>query len=329
MGDPANPDRVVYMNNCTFDLLGDGVAGHGNLNAGIVGGFNNLNGFPYRDDNGYSFGLGVSPYTRLASTKIFANSGFYDIAACGNTDEGVIGASYAMGATFTTNSWGAPVGGRYDVSAQIYDAFTRDAAPLTVGNQEMLHIFAAGNDGPSQGSIRSPGTAKNVLTVGASENVRDNGIADGCNTVDSNNANDMTDFSSRGPTTDGRTKPEIVAPGAHIQGPSSQPEFSGGGVCGAASNNFGSPGDDALYPAGQTLYTWSSGTSHATPAVAGAASLVYEYYGRVLNPGQLPSPAMLKALLLNSPRYMAGEFTNDTLAQCEPGLGPHRHGGTL
>ncbi len=44
----------------------------------------------------------------------------------------------------------------------------------------MLHVFAAGNDGPGADPIDSPGTAKNVLTVGATENVRDNGVFDGC-----------------------------------------------------------------------------------------------------------------------------------------------------
>ena len=69
------------------------------------------------------------------------------------------------------------------------------------------------------------------------------------------------------------------------------------------------------YPAGQTLYTWSSGTSHSAPAIAGTASLVWNYYGRVLKLGATPSPAMLKALLLNSTRYLNGVSTGDTPAQ--------------
>ena len=75
LGVLANPDRINYIGNCTTDATGNGVAGHGNLNAGIVGAYNNLAGFPYVDANGYRLGLGVSPYGRMAGTKIFRNSG--------------------------------------------------------------------------------------------------------------------------------------------------------------------------------------------------------------------------------------------------------------
>src|SRR5437660_8544001 len=46
------------------------------------------------------------------------------------------------------------------------------SAFATAGNQEMVILFAAGNDGPGPGTIGSPGTAKNIISVGASENVR-------------------------------------------------------------------------------------------------------------------------------------------------------------
>ena len=77
----------------------------------------------------------------------------------------------------------------------------------------------------------------------------------------------------------------------------------------------------SYHPAGQTLYTWSSGTSHSAPAIAGAAALIYEHYGRVLKPGATPSPAMVKALLLNAPRYLSGVGANDTLPSNQQGWG--------
>src|SRR5437764_14777614 len=149
----------------------------------------------------------------------------------------------------------------------------------------MLHVFAAGNwrtgtgfgcDKPGADTVETPSTAKNVLSVGATENVRDDGVADGCGVTAAANADNIADFSSRGPTTDQRAKPDIVAPGTHIQGPASQdPGYDGTGVCGN-----GIP-DERYYPTTtptqQTLYTWSSGTSHSTPAIAGVASLVYNY----------------------------------------------------
>lgn len=313
-GQIANPSRVVYIGNCTSDATGNAVGGHGNLNAGIVAAYNNLSGSPHQDANGYRLGLGISPYGRVAGTKIFQNTGPWDVSHCGNSMAGLVQSSYNAGATITSNSWGASAGGAYTADSQAYDALTRDASDTTAGNQQMLHVFSAGNDGSGANTIGTPASAKNVLSVGATENVRDNGIADGCNVTDGDNADDIAWFSSRGPTQDQRVKPDIVAPGTHVQGPASQdPGFNASGVCGGASSSF--------YPGGQTLYTWSSGTSHSTPAVAGAASLLYEYYSRVLKPGQSPSPAMLKALLLNTPRYLNGSGSGDTLPSNNQGWG--------
>ncbi|MCS7003518.1 MAG: S8 family serine peptidase, partial [Dehalococcoidia bacterium] len=107
---------------------------------------------------------------------------------------------------------------------------------------------------------------------------------------------------SRGPTADGRAKPDLVAPGVHIAGPATQiAAYTGQGVC----NKF--------YPSGQLSYTWSSGTSHATPLAAGVASLLDHHYTRALAPGQVASPAMLKALLINASRYLSGTASGGTL----------------
>ncbi|HEX2911743.1 MAG TPA: S8 family serine peptidase, partial [Chloroflexia bacterium] len=313
-GDKNKPDRLVYNNNCTTDATADGQGGHGNLNAGIVGAYNDKTGSPFQDANGYSYGLGVSPYSRIAGTKIFRNSGSYDVSGCAGTDEGVVARSYNSGATITSDSWGADNGGAYDASSRAYDVLTRDASSATPGNQEMLHVFAAGNAGPNLGTVGSPASAKNVLTVGGTENVRDEGVADGCGVTNSNSANDVFIQGSRGPTADKRSKPDVVAPAIHVQGPASQdPTFDATGVCAMQNSNY--------YPPGQTFYTWSSGTSHSTPAVAGAASLIYSYYKRVMNPGHNPSPAMLKGLMVNGARYLNGNGFNDTLPSNNQGWG--------
>lgn len=314
LGNPTLPDRIVAIDNCTGDTSGNSVGGHGNINAGIVGGYNDRSGFPYEDPRGYQLGLGIAPYGHIAGVKNFRNGGGFDINACGGTYQGLIAASFAQGAAITTNSWGSRVGSVYTAASQTYDAATRDAAPDTPGHQPMLHVFAAGNSGSRFRTIAAPGTGKNVLTAGATENVRDDGVADRCLSISSNNADDIARFSSRGPTVDGRSKPDLMAPGIHIQGPASQdPGFSGRLVCGVA--------DSPYYPRGQTLYTWSTGTSHSTPAVAGAAAMAYEYYQRILNFGQPPSPAMLKALLINTSRYLTGLSANDTLPSPNQGWG--------
>ena len=63
----ANPSRVVAVANCTTDALPDGVAGHGNLNASIVAGYNNGTGAANEDAALYNYGLGVSPYGRVGN----------------------------------------------------------------------------------------------------------------------------------------------------------------------------------------------------------------------------------------------------------------------
>ena len=57
----------------------------------------------------------------------------------------------------------------------------------------MVYFFSAGNDGPANGTIGSPGTAKNVITVGATENSDADG-KDGCNVnaASSNNNRERT-----------------------------------------------------------------------------------------------------------------------------------------
>jgi subtilisin-like proprotein convertase family protein len=312
-GVSSNPSRLVFNANCTFDTSANGQGGHGTINAGIVAGFNNSAGAPYQDANNYSLGLGVSPYGRVGNVKIFSNVGYYSARLCENNYTGIVAAGYKNGARITNNSWGDGYFSYYTASSQAYDALTRDAMSAA-GNQEMLHIFSAGNDGPYTSSVSPVASGKNVIAVGATENARGNGILDGCRVGEGDSADDLATFSSLGPTRDVRIKPDIVAPGTHVQGPASQtPGFNGYYVCGGT----GSP----YYPAGQTLYTWSSGTSHSAPAVAGAASLIHEYYGRVLAPGQTPSPAMTKALLLNTPRYLSGEGTKDSLPSNKQGWG--------
>jgi uncharacterized repeat protein (TIGR01451 family) len=315
LGVHGNPSRLVFNRNCTTDPTANGTAGHGNLNAAILGAYNNLTGSPHQDARGFRLDLGISPYVRFGGVKIFENAGGFDVEACGNRIEGLVQASYDAGAAFTSNSWGIDNAGSYDTFAQTYDALTRDASSSVPGNQQMLHIFSAGNAGRSGAStIGTPGTAKNVLTVGATENVRDNGLADRCGHTAANNADDIADYSARGPTADGRVKPDIMAPGTHVQGAASQdPAFDGSFVCGTDANKY--------YPAGQTLYTWSSGTSHAAPAVAGAATLIYNYSSRVLQPGQTPSPAMLKALLLLAHRRLISVGSGSALPNNTQGWG--------
>src|SRR5262249_55407723 len=70
---------------------------------------------------------------------------------------------------------------------------------------------------------------------------------------------------------------------------------------------------------GQTLYCWSSGTSHSTPAMSGASALVRQYFA---NQGWgAPSPAMNKAYLMATTAYMTGVSGSDTLPSNAQGYG--------
>jgi subtilisin family serine protease len=276
------------------------IGGHGTINASIVGGYNTGTAFPYVDTLGYKFGLGIHPYVRMGVSKIFAPDYTNPSYAT------LIDTMYRDGARISSNSWGA-YSNNYTVDAQAYDFLVRDARQGVEGNQELTVLFASGNGGAVK--LSSPGTAKNVITVGASENLRPG--LDGCR-IDNEGGDDalsLIGFSSGGPTNDGRTKPDIAAPGTHIQGAASQDPFYGGtGVCGPLN-----------YPEGQTLYTWSSGTSHSTPAVAGAAALVRQFFQN--STGHAPSPAMIKAFLTNSTTYMTGNLAGGSLPGVNQGWG--------
>ena len=307
-----------------------GCDGHGTLNAHIVGGYDDSSGFPFEDGAGYHYGLGVCPFVRLGSSVIFdpdnstGNPNYTNLEA----------AAYRSGARINNNSWGdTGSDGVYNADSQTYDALVRDAEPSTPGNQEMVIVFAAGNDGMNSSgqivaqSVTAPGTAKNVITVGAAQNVQTLGGVDDCGWSDaySANANAIFSYSSRGPCDDGRHKPDLMAPATRIIG--GVPQAKNPGAMGTADPCFladasgicGGLGTNLFFPAGQQFYTTSTGTSHSTPAVSGGCALLRQYF---INQGWTPpSAAMTKAFLMNSARYMTGPGADDTLWSDNQGMG--------
>ena len=183
--------------------------------------------------------------------------------------------AYSQGARLHTNSWGdnenAAVQNNYSAGSQDVDEFMWN-------HKDFLIFFAAGNSGPGTGSVGSPSTAKNGVSVGA--------------TLRSTSANSMASFSSCGPTADSRIKPDITVPGSSI--------VSANNDINITTNNCG------------TLSL--SGTSMATPGAAGLTALIRQYYTDGYYPtgsensanGFTPSAALLKATLVNSAINMTG-----------------------
>ncbi len=311
LGD-GTTSRLAYVANCTAATSGEGEDGHGHININIAGGYDQRAGFPFRDLLGYQRGQGVNPYGRFAGTRIFAPN--FSLSNCGNSDTALLKSQQDNGAVISSNSWGSDVGGSYDSAAQAFDVAVRDADLSETGNQALITLVAAGNQGGNAATVGSPGTAKNVITVGASESARpsddDGSWLDGCGSGadDADDAMDVVGFSSRGPAEGNRVKPDVIAPGTHVQGTAStNADYTGLGVC------------DQYRPSGQTIFAASSGTSHSTPAVAGLTSLYYYWLENQY--GLTPSPAMMKAYLIAHPTYLTGVSANDSLPSNAQGYG--------
>jgi serine protease AprX len=142
------------------------------------------------------------------------------------------------------------------------DAFSTAANRAVAAG--IVVVVAAGNEGPTDHTIGAPSAAARVITVGAGADTGERGFY-------------LAGFSSRGPTADGRIKPDLWGPGVKIESTSR----SGG-------------------------YTTLSGTSFATPFVAGVVALMLQ-----ANP--LLKPAGVKSILMRTAeRWAPGKKNSDS-----------------
>jgi len=226
------------------------------------------------------------------------------------TDEEQAQLAWDHGARLSNNSWGASLF-TYGLLSAVWDSLVRDADQDTSGNQQISFFFAAGNSGGgpddgtggSAGTIGSPGNSKNVITVGAIENLR---LADNLAGALEQSDSDwqVAGFSSRGPVSgaDFRMKPDVVSPGGYVLSAQSadQPQ---------SPDDFLDPLDiferDLRNNNVDTgpKYSFNSGTSMAAPVTTGNGALIYEYFTEILGRDSI-SPALMKAVLISGARNL-------------------------
>jgi len=214
--DPATDDDKViafedFVNSRT-DPYDDN--GHGTHCAGIAAG-----------TGGDSDYVGVAPMSRLVGVKVLDRGGYGSDSDCIAGIEWCVLNKDVYGIDVISISWGDDMNGDGTSPTEIACDSAVDAG--------IVVCVAAGNSGPGSSTVGTPASAREVITVGAIED-----------------SMDIAYFSSRGPTADGRTKPDVCAVGVDVTAP-------------AANSGDG--------------YVAHDGTSMATPHVAGVAALMIEY----------------------------------------------------
>jgi len=229
--------------------------------------------------------------------------------------------AYAKNVRIHSNSWGGGDPGAYDSQCEQLDSFVWE-------HKDFCVLFANGNDGTDKDgdgkinpmSVSSPATAKNCISIGASENRRlnfNNNTYGGWWASDypslpydndpmANNPDQVAAFSSRGPTQDGRIKPDVVAPGTFILSTRSR-QLSPGNKAWAA------------FPP-SNKYFHMGGTSMATPLAAGAVALIRQYL-RKKKQIQKPSAALLKAALISGATRLLGYANSGAIWDNHQGYG--------
>ena len=220
-------------------------------------------------------GVGDSNATGMAPDSTFH---FYQLEVDNTGTLARWGSLYEMfshsrlnGASIQTNSWGSESQlGQYTADSRSVDEFVND-------NPDFLVLFSAGD--LSDLGVTPPSTAKNALSVGASTTGSFGTIPPG----------QTHEYSSQGPTLDGRIKPDIVAPGVMICSARAEEASSASGEqCSQTTHSDGTT----------PLYMTQNGSSMATPVVSGAAALTRQYL-REGHGISAPRSDLIRAVLLN------------------------------
>jgi hypothetical protein len=144
-----------------------------------------------------------------------------------------------------------------------YTALTEQVDNEVFNNPSLIQVFSCGNSGGSDCGYGAGGSFGNIT---GGHKIGKNVIA----TANLNESDNLESSSSRGPSADGRLKPDLAANGI--------------GQLSTDPNNVYSPG---------------GGTSAASPGIAGVTALLYQAY-RELNGGNNPNSGLIKACMLNT-----------------------------
>jgi hypothetical protein len=190
--------------------------------------------------------------------------------------------SRVQGASVHNNSWGD----NEDVAPPLqcnYTARSQDVDRYMWEHKDFLIVYAAGNSGGGNVdfSVGSPSTNKDGLSIGSSRTSPTAASDD-----------NLSRYSSRGWTSDGRIKPDLIVPG----------------------NNTAAGRDTTVDGTPNCNTNSGGGTSYAAPVAVAAAALVRQYYmdgfypsgAKNMADALTPSAALLKATLINSATSMKG-----------------------
>ncbi|HVL88441.1 MAG TPA: S8 family serine peptidase [Candidatus Thermoplasmatota archaeon] len=236
--DATLPQEVGGVLGSGVPVVPESTRGHGTHVAGVAAGSGAASAGRY---------AGVAPGAGLVNIKVFDGN---DEGSVGNVLRGldwVEARKSELGVRILLMSLGGRATDGTDALSRAIDA---------AADRGLLTVASAGNGGPDAHTVGVPGVARRALTVGA---------------VHKSLA--IADFSARGPTVDGRAKPDLVAPGVDVTAPLPS-AAAGGGSYGALS-----------------------GTSMSAPHVAGAAALLFEAQPAL-------SPSAVKWILLASSRNL-------------------------
>jgi serine protease AprX len=253
------------------DLSGEGTIvdsyGHGTVMAGIIAG----SGADSADRAAGAY-TGMAPASTVVAVKVAGRNGATDVSTVLQGMHWVSAYKEQFNIRVLNLSWGTP-------STQSPQLDPLNYAVERLWRQGIVVVVAAGNNGPAKGSVLKPGDDPLVVTAGAYDDKQNLDPAD----------DSLSAWSSRGPTAQGVTKPDLIAPGRTL----------------VATRSYGSAVETGnpkalIAPS----YIKGSGTSEAAAVTSGSAALLLQ-----ARPGLTPD--QVKYLLTSAANPLADRSTDE------------------